>query len=245
MSERTLKPPPRISFPQLFEGRLIKRYKRFLADVELISGEVVTAHTNNTGSMLDCSEPGRPVWLSRSSDPKRAHPFGWELISMPDSLVGVKTLLPNKLAALAAEARLITASANPKAVRREVRAGRSRLDLGLQMESGEEVFVEVKSSTLVREKVAFFPDAVSARGARHLEELEALAKSGLRAVILVLVQRGGAMSFSPADGIDPVWGAALRKAVSGGVELKVHEVGLDLLGASWGRAIAFDLGKRG
>ena len=236
-------PIPKIPFPLLFEGVLLRRHKRFLAYVELPDGEIVTAHTNNTGAMLDCSEPGRPVWLSRSESPKRSHPYGWELIGMPDSLVGVNTILPNKLAALAAEKGLLTSGALPMGVRREARVGegRSRLDLAISLPSGEDVFVEVKSSTLVRSKVALFPDAVSVRGARHLAELEALAGKGRRAILLVLVQRGGAESFSPADGIDPAWGAALRRAVFSGVELRVRQVDLDLLGASWGREIPFHL----
>jgi sugar fermentation stimulation protein A len=227
----------------LTEGRLIRRRQRFLADVELPGSEIVTAHTNNTGAMLDCSEPGRPVWLSLSPSPKRLHPYGWELISMPDSLVGVNTLLPNRLAALAAASGALTGGAPPASVRREVRVGdgKSRLDLALTTSDGAEVLVEVKSATLVRSGVALFPDAVSARGARHLVELEALAASGLRAVILVLVQRRGARVFSPADEIDPAWGAALRRAVGRGVELLVHEVELSLEGAAWGRAIPAEL----
>jgi sugar fermentation stimulation protein A len=214
-----------------------------LADVSLLDGTLLTAHTNNTGSMLDCSEPGRPVWLSRSDSKTRAHPYGWELIEMPDSLVGVNTLLPNKLAALAAEGGFLTGGALPLSVRREARVGtgRSRLDLLLSMEDGQEILAEVKSSTLVREKVALFPDAVSLRGARHLLELEKLASVGQKAIILVLVQRGGSKSFSPADSIDPGWGAALRRAVDKGVRLMVREVELTTLGAAWGRAIPYEL----
>ena len=236
-------PEFKIDFPPLFEGRLIRRYKRFLADVELIEGGVVTAHTNNTGAMLDCSEPGRPVWLSFHDDPKRAHAYGWELIGMPDSLVGVNTILPNRLAAMAAAGGALTGGILPAKVTREVRVGegRSRLDLSLQMADGDEILVEVKSSTLVRSSVALFPDAQSVRGARHLAELEALAVAGRKALMLVLVQRGGAKTFSPADSIDPAWGAALRQAVSKGVELKVRQVDLDLSGASWGREIPWEL----
>lgn len=231
--------PWRLALPPLAEGRLVRRYKRFLADVELLGGPLVTAHTNNTGAMLDCSEPGRPVWLSKSQNPKRAFPWSWELISMPDSLVGVNTLLPNRLAALAAAGGALTGGAPPLSVAREVRVGggRTRLDLSIAAEGGAEVLVEVKSSTLVRDGAALFPDAPSLRGARHLAELSALAAAGRRAVMLVLVQRGGADRFSPADGIDPAWGEALRAAVAAGVELRVHEVELGLAFAAWGREI--------
>jgi sugar fermentation stimulation protein A len=231
----------KIDFPPLTEGRLIKRHHRFLADVELSSGALITAHTNNTGAMLDCSEPGRPVYLSYHGNPGRSYPYAWELIEMPDSLVGVNTLLPNRLAALAAASGALTGGLPPAAVRREVKVGQSRLDLGLVGEDGEMALVEVKSATLVRSGVAMFPDAVSQRGAKHLYELSALSEAGRRAILLVLVQRGGGERFSPADDIDPAWGAALRQAVDRGVELFVRQVDLDLSSASWGRALPASL----
>jgi sugar fermentation stimulation protein A len=226
-----------IPWPPLVEGRLVRRYKRFLADVELPGVGLVTAHTPNTGSMLDCSESGRPVFLSRSPNPGRKYPFSWEMIAMGDGLVGVNTVLPNRLAFLALEAGALPGLPLAGRLEREVRVGRSRLDLRLSAADGTEVWVEVKNCSLVRDGTALFPDAVSARGARHLGELAGLVGPGRRAVLLVLVQRGGAGFFSPADSIDPAWGQALRAALRQGVELLAHSVDLSLERASLGRRL--------
>ncbi|MDR3134518.1 MAG: DNA/RNA nuclease SfsA [Deltaproteobacteria bacterium] len=230
-----------MKWPKLIEGILVRRYKRFLADVELPGLGQVTAHTPNTGAMLDCSESGRPVYLSLSQKASRKYSYSWEMISMPDGLVGVNTSLPNKLAFLAFESGAILGFPRPLKVERERNVGRSRLDLKLTLPGEGEVFVEVKSSTLVRDGLALFPDAVSARGKRHLEELAALARSGARAALLVLVQRGGAVAFAPADFIDPAWGKALREAVLAGVELIAHAVDLSLEEARLGARLGFRL----
>ncbi|MDR1546401.1 MAG: DNA/RNA nuclease SfsA [Deltaproteobacteria bacterium] len=228
---------PFLPWPPLVEGRLLRRYKRFLADVELLDGRVVTAHTSNTGRMLDCSEPGRPVFLSLSPNPARRHPYGWEMILMPDGLVGVNTLLPNRLAALALRSGRLTDGRRPAAVRTEPRCGAGRLDLLATGHDGRELWVEVKNCTLVRNSVALFPDAVSLRGARHLEELAALAAAGHRAAVLIMVQRGGAAFFSPADDIDPRWGRVLRQVLDQGVELMVRQVDLSLERAALGASL--------
>jgi sugar fermentation stimulation protein A len=159
------------------------------------------------------------------------------MIRMPDGLVGVNTTLPNRLAHLALEAGAISGLPRPDKVEREVKIGRSRLDLRLTLKEGEAIYVEVKSSTLVRGGTALFPDAVSLRGTKHLEELTGLVRLGQRAALLVLVQRGGADCFSPADSIDPAWGQALRRAVSKGVGLFVHEVALSVSEAALGPAL--------
>ena len=220
----------------LVEGRLIKRYKRFLADVELADengffkgrGQMITAHTPNTGRMLGCSEPGRPVWLSRHDRPGRKYPYTWEMIQMPGTLVGLNTLAPNRLIASAAAAGLLEEIDGPARVETEVPVGQSRLDLRLTDSSGAIVMVEVKNCTLAENGQAYFPDAVTARGARHLEELAALAKSGLRAAVLILTQRSDAEAFSPADHIDPNWGRKLRWAVEEGVEIWAYKADLSL-----------------
>jgi sugar fermentation stimulation protein A len=230
-----------IDFPPLIEGRLIKRYKRFLADVELEDGKVITAHTSNTGAMLNCSEPGRPVFLSLSSNPNRKYPHSLEMIAMPDGLVGLNTTLPNRLAAMAFKAGVVEGFPFPCLVEREVKTGNSRLDLKVTGGSGEVVWVEIKSSTLVIDGVAQFPDAVSARGTRHLKELVSLAAPPQRAAIVVLVQRSGAGSFSPADSIDSLWGKTLREALKFGVELCIFEVELSLTQAVFGKAIKADV----
>jgi sugar fermentation stimulation protein A len=227
----------------LTEGVLLKRYKRFLADVRLASGEIITAHTPNTGAMLECSEPGRPVFLSYHDSPNRRYAYSWEMIAMPDSLVGVNTVLPNRLAHLALAGGVLTGGQVPIKTEREVRVGegKSRLDLRALTSDGTEVLVEVKSCTLVKDGRALFPDAVSLRGAKHLRELMAMVGEGRRNILLVLVQRAGAEVFSPADGIDPDWGRGLREAVKAGVELMVNRVDLSLTKAAWGPALEASL----
>ncbi|MDR2386730.1 MAG: DNA/RNA nuclease SfsA [Deltaproteobacteria bacterium] len=226
-----------LPWPELVKGVLIKRYKRFLADVEIEGQGIITAHTANTGSMLDCCESGRMVYLSLSQNPKRKYPYGWEMIEMPDGLVGVNTALPNKLSYLALERGALAEFSKPLKVERERKFGLSRLDLKLTLEGGQEVWIEVKNATLVRSGVALFPDAVSQRGARHLGELMALVRAGKRAALLVMVQRSGAESFSPADFIDPAWGQALRQAQERGVEIIARVVDLSLKEAKLGRAL--------
>jgi sugar fermentation stimulation protein A len=230
-------PRASIPFPPLLEGALVRRRRRFLADVRLESGEDVTAHTSNTGRMLACSEPGRKVYLSDSKNPERRYPLTWELIDMGPSLVGINTLLPNKLAALAFRAGSVPGFPGPSEVRAEVRAGDSRLDLLVKGGGGGLAYVEVKNCTFVEDGFALFPDAVSRRAARHLDELMRLVKAGHRGVILVMVSRSDALRFAPADSIDPAWGAMLRKAVKAGVELMAHEAVLSPREAVFGKAL--------
>lgn len=219
-----------IYWPELVSGRLLKRYKRFLADVALDSGEVVTAHCPNSGSMTGCSRPGRPVYLSRHDNPRRKLAYTWELIDMPESLVGVNTLVPNRLVAAAIRSGLVAPLAGYTHVRSEVKAGaHSRLDLLLtNPEEGLKCYVEIKNCTLVEAGAAFFPDAVTSRGRQHLVELEGLAAGGDRCVMFFLIQRMDARQFSPADHIDPAYGRQLRQALESGVEVLVYDVEMDL-----------------
>lgn len=212
---------------ELTQGILVRRYKRFLADVELPGEEVVTAHTANTGAMLGCCQPGRPVWLSLHDCAHRKYRYTLEMIDMPAALVGVNTAVPNRLVRAAAVAGAVPEFPHPVTVRSEVKRGESRLDLMLTSPRTEgDVFVEIKNCTLVEDGTAYFPDAVTTRGTRHLEELAALAREGIRAVIFVLVQRGDAVRFSPADHIDPEWGKTLRRVLADGVELLVYRAAL-------------------
>ncbi|MDR1085789.1 MAG: DNA/RNA nuclease SfsA [Deltaproteobacteria bacterium] len=231
-----IKSAPAIAWPPLIKGTLVKRYKRFLADVRLPGGQTVTAHTPNTGRMLLCSEPGRPVYLSRSSNLKRKLAYTWEMIDMEDGLVGVNTTLPNRLAAMAAGESFFPGWPQKPEVRTEVKAGLSRLDLQL-LKDGQVTWVEVKNCTLVQDGVALFPDAVSARGAKHLIELREKVKSGDRAILLVMIQRRGAHVFSPAHKIDPRWAETLKEVLDNGVELEAREVILDLNCATLGARI--------
>jgi len=204
----------------LTEGRLIRRYKRFLADVELTDGSIVTAHSGNTGSMSGCCAPGSRVWLRDSHDPSRKCRYSWELIEVARGIcVGINTALANRLVREAIEDGVVSELAGYPSICQEVRYGRenSRIDLLLESDQGA-VYVEVKSVTLVEDGIGFFPDAVSVRGAKHLRELAAMAEEGHRAVIFYCVQRQDARQVRPADAIDPAYGKALRAAIHSGVE---------------------------
>jgi len=220
-----------LEWPKLVRGTLVKRYKRFLADVRLDNGKIVTAHCPNTGSMTGCSDAGQPVYLSRHDNPKRKLKYTWELIEMPISLVGVNTLVPNRLVFLSAAAGLISELAGYETVEREVKVGNnSRLDLRLSNGEKDRCYVEIKNCTLVENGVARFPDAVTTRGLKHLNELENLVDSGCRCVMFYFIQRMDARVFEPADQIDPDYGINLRRVVNRGVEILIYDVAIDLAG---------------
>ena len=210
----------------LAEGRLVRRYKRFLADVELAGGGAVTAACPNTGSMMGCCEPGSRVWLSESDSTTRKYRHTWELVEAAPGgrtvIVGINTGLPNRLVAEAIEAGVIGELSGYAAIRREVPFGeeRSRIDLVLEAPGREACYVEVKNVTAaVSGGVAVFPDAVSARGTKHLRELMRLRGQGVRPVLVFCVQRGDVDEVRPADAIDPLYGRTLREAVAAGVEV--------------------------
>ncbi|MDR1870591.1 MAG: DNA/RNA nuclease SfsA [Deltaproteobacteria bacterium] len=217
-----------IPWPPLIKGVLIQRYKRFLADVTLENGVKVTAHTANTGSMLTCSQPGRTVYLSQSANPKRLYPYTWEMIHMPDGLVGVNTSLPNRLAYKAAQEGFFPHWPSNPIITKEPKIPSGRLDLRLDYPHDPNlptIWVEVKNCSLVENGVALFPDAPSQRGQRHLKELVELVKTGQKAQILILVQRE-AKVFRPAAAIDPDFARGLQEAVANGVGLEVRRVKL-------------------
>ena len=202
----------------LTEGRLIKRYKRFLADVELPSGEVVVAHCANSGSMLGCKDPGSRVLLSPNRNPKAKLDWRWEMIEVDGSLVGINTSHPNAVVADAIEKGAIPELTGFNSLRREVKYGvNSRIDI-LLADPGL-CYVEVKNVTLKVGEQAQFPDAVTTRGAKHLRELIDMVAEGHRAVMFYLVQRSDCQSFTPAAHIDPTYAAGLREAAEKGVEL--------------------------
>ncbi|MEW5914249.1 MAG: DNA/RNA nuclease SfsA [Thermodesulfobacteriota bacterium] len=211
-----------LDFPApLMAGRLRRRYKRFLAEVELEDGQRVTAHCPNSGSMLGCLEEGAPVMLSRAANPARRTPYTWEMIHINGGWVGINTLLPNRLVALAAQRRALGLFRGAAQVRREVPVGaHTRLDLLVQRPAGP-LYLEVKNVTLVQEGVARFPDAVTARGAKHLETLMALTAQGADTAMAYLVQRGDAGSFAPASDIDPCYAELWRRAKAAGVAMVV------------------------
>jgi len=224
--------------PELVSGTLVKRYKRFLADVKLDGGETVTAHCPNTGSMRGCSEPGRKVYLSASDNPRRKLNYTWELMEMPTTLIGINTQIPNKLVQHSVMEGLVDELSGYTMVRPEVKSSdHTRLDLLFSRDGGEECWVEVKNCTLVENGLARFPDAVTIRGQKHLAELERLVSSGKRGVIFFLIQRMDAVSFSPAADIDPDYAKALKQAVRSGVEVVVRDTLLDTAMISMGKSI--------
>ena len=228
----------RLPWPPLIRGTLVKRYKRFLADVVLDDGREVVAHCPNSGSMTACNEPGRPVYLSSHDNPKRKLKFTWELIEMSSSLVGVNTLVPNRLVARAAANGAVPELAGYDRVATEVKvSAHSRLDLKLSGSGRPDCFIEVKNCTLVEDGTACFPDARTVRGQKHLGELLRLKESGARAMMFFVVQRSDAQIFTPADEIDPQYGALLRQVVSDGVEIVVYDVAINLQGIALRQAL--------
>jgi sugar fermentation stimulation protein A len=218
-----------LAWPPLVEGTLLKRYQRFLADVKLDDGRTVTAHCPNTGSMRDCCEPGRPVYLSVHDNPRRKLKYTWELIRMPDSLVGVNTLMPNRLVKHAVQTGQVPELRGYPVVRSEVKiSAHTRVDLMLQDGQRGLCHVEIKNCTMVQDGVARFPDAVTARGLKHLQELGAQVAAGHRSVMFYFIQRMDAETFAPADDIDPAYGRALRSALASGVEILAYDVHIDL-----------------
>jgi sugar fermentation stimulation protein A len=236
------KPSSGLLWPDLTGGILVKRYKRFMADVELENGEVVTAHCPNSGSMKTCSQPGRKVYLSYHNNPKRKLKYTWEIIEMPTSLVGTNTLVPNRLVFKSIQEQMVDALNGYARLDREVKIpGNSRLDILLSNGAAERCYVEIKNCTWVENGTAFFPDAVTQRGRKHLIEMQALAASGYRCVMFYLIQRMDAAVFEPADHIDPGYGTELRQALGQGVEILVYDVHMDLETITLNRQIPYRL----
>lgn len=207
---------------ELIPARLVRRYKRFLADCVLEqTGEEVTAHCPNPGSMMGLAVPEIRVWLEPNSDPRKKLKFGWRLVELSDgTLIGIDTGLANKIVREALERKLLPRLDKYTTLRAEVPYGEnSRIDFLLSQDGQPDCYVEVKSVTLSRQSgIGEFPDSVTARGAKHMSELEKLARSGHRAVLLYLVQRPDGQDFMLADDIDPTYAAAHRTASEAGVE---------------------------
>ncbi len=215
----------------LHRGRLIKRYKRFLADIVLDNGDEITAHCANPGSMLAVAIEGARVWVSLSDNKKRKLPYSWELIELGKTLVPINTTNPNKIAFEAIEAGTIPELTGYETIRREVKYGEaSRIDLLLEgaksNRKGRDApcYVEVKNVHLSREQgLAEFPDSVTTRGAKHLTELSRMAAEGARAVMLFVVQRSDCNRFRAAVDLDPTYAAALTAAIGAGVETLCYD----------------------
>ena len=204
----------------LVKGTLVQRYKRFMADIVLETGDKITAHCANSGSMLGVTDEGAEVWVSLADNPKRKLKYTWELIRVGDSLVGINTSLPNKLAQESIENGVVEELQGYANLRREVKYGKkSRIDILLEDPVRPDCYVEVKNVTLRRNKLAEFPDAVTARGTKHLGELANQVAAGDRGVMYYITQREDCDTFTVARDIDPAYAAALEKAVAAGVEV--------------------------
>ena len=235
-----------MKFPDpLIRGTLVKRYKRFLSDVELESGDIVVAHCANSGSMLSVKEPGSEVWLSPARNPDRKLRYTWELIKVGDTFVGINTALPNKIVEEAIVAGKIPELEGYETLRREVKYGKnSRIDILLEDPKRPTCYVEVKNVTLRRDLEGGpveFPDAVTTRGAKHLVELSDMVREGHRAVMMYLVQREDGDTFTIAGDIDPDYKSALDKAMAAGVEVLCYQCTLDTEGIDVSKPVAVDL----
>jgi sugar fermentation stimulation protein A len=224
----------------LIPARLIRRYKRFLADVRLEDGREVTAHCPNPGSMLGLAEPGMRIWLEPNDDPRRKLDYGWRLVEHDGGhFTGIDTALPNRVLKQALRARQVPALAAYERVRPEVAYGEgSRADFLLTGAGLPEAWVEVKSVTLSRRPgLAEFPDSVTARGARHMAELARMAEAGHRAVLLFLVQRTDAETVTLAQDLDPAYARAFAAARAAGVEVIAHRCALSPEAVTLGPAL--------
>jgi sugar fermentation stimulation protein A len=227
----------------LIPATLVRRYKRFLADVVLPDGGEATVHVANPGAMLGLNAPGAKVWLSKSDNPKRKLAYSWELVEADfgtgPELVGVNTGHPNNLVAEALAAKKLTPFVQYSGIRREVRYGKnSRVDFVLEGEGLPSCYLEVKNVHMMRAPGrAEFPDAKTARGARHLDELAAIARGGQRAAMLYLVQIGSAQSVSLARDIDPLYKKAFDRALAAGVEAHAHICHISRDGIEVGAAV--------
>jgi len=204
----------------LIETQLVKRYKRFLADVEMPDGEVITVHCANPGSMMGLTEPGNRAWISDSQNPKRKLRYSLEMVEVNDVIVGINTAHPNKLAKEAIEAGRISTLNGYETLRTEVKYGKnSRIDILLQSKGKPDCYVEVKNVHFVRTPgVHEFPDSVTARGAKHLDEMANEVARGNRAVMLYVIQRNDGDIFRLATDLDPHYCEAFKRAHTAGVE---------------------------
>jgi sugar fermentation stimulation protein A len=224
-------------YPTLISGRLIKRYKRFLADIELETGEIITAHCPNTGLMTGICTPNSLVQVSKSDNPKRKLPYTWEMIQVNSTWVGTNTAIPNRIIKLALEKQLLPELASKYSnIYAEVPYGQnnqSRIDFLLTGDDDQPpIYVEVKSVTLSRDNIALFPDTVTTRGQRHLRELTALIPQA-KPVMLYFINRSDCDTFAPSDRCDLKYSQLLREAVTKGVQVLPYRFEITPQGISY------------
>lgn len=218
-----------MNFPErLITGTLIKRYKRFLADVLLDNGDIVTAHCPNTGSMQGCAISGSKVWLSESNDPKRKLAYTWQLIACDNSMIGINTHLANKLVLEAITNGTISDFSGYTNIRTEVKYGKenSRIDLLIDFPDYQ-YYVEVKNVTLIEEGTAYFPDAITQRGQKHIRELMYMVDQGHKAAVLFCIQHTGATTFTTASHIDKEYAELLSLAKKHGVSIFAYRAAIE------------------
>jgi len=230
--------------PPLNKAILIKRYKRFLADLTLPDNSVHTAHCANTGAMKGCAEPDDSVWYSTSDNPKRKYPFSWELTQTKQGdFICVNTQRANQLAEEALNNDIIKELSGFSSLQREVKYGleNSRIDILLTYKDKPDTYIEVKSVTLLEEGKGYFPDAVTTRGQKHLRELMDMASQGYRAVLLFTILHTGIDNVQPAAHIDKKYAQLLAEAVANGVEVLAYKANIDSVSMSLSSAIAVDI----
>jgi len=225
-------------FPaSLHKGYLIKRYKRFLADIELEDGTFITAHCPNSGAMQGLVTPGTVVWISKSLNPDRKLPFTWEMAEVDGTFVGANTFHPNNLVEEAIQAGIIKELQGYQTLQREVAYGKnSRIDLLL---SDPLTYVEVKNVHLKRGETAAFPSSVTARGAKHMRELSEVVRQGYQAYVVYVVQRNDCTRFEIADDIDPIYGQEMQLAFENGVKALVYACDVNPKGITITHRIGF------
>ena len=229
----------------LVPARLLNRYKRFLADVELADGRQVTAHCPNPGAMLGLKEPGTKLWLEPNEDPKKKLKYGWRLAQMPGgAMVGIDTGIPNRIVKEALHAGRVSEVADYEIIQSEVKyATASRVDFLLSQQGLADLYLEVKNAHLMRtDGLAEFPDCVTARGARHMGDLADMVEAGHRAAVLFVIQRTDCHRFSLAHDLDPAYGIAFNDAISRGVEVLCYGTEITTEGVTLATPIPFVAG---
>lgn len=201
------------------KGILLKRYKRFLADILIENNQTMTVHCPNSGSMLGCSEPGMEVIISKADNPKRKYGWTLEMVRKDNTWIGVNTGMTNKIVHEALQNGTIDDFGKIESIRPEIKvSGKSRLDFFLETENGQ-VYLEVKNCSLARNLSAMFPDAVTARGTKHLLELDKLRNDNITTAVLFCIQRDDANQFTPAAEIDPLYAKTLKEVQARGVRV--------------------------